>query len=229
MAQAAVRADLDETLDVERDLAPQVAFDLVAAVDQLAQPVDLLLGEVPHPGVRVDVRLGQDLLAGRQTDPEDVGERDLDALLARNVDAGDTGHRLPLPLLVLRVGADDHHGAVATNDLAVVAARLDGSSDFQRILDLLEAVGDPATGQVVRRQLDADPVTGQDADEVHPELAADMGEHPVAVLQLDREHGVGQRFDDRTLYLDRVALGHRSSCFPFSWAVSVRADRHTNA
>jgi hypothetical protein len=135
MAQAAVRADLDETLDVERDLAPQVPFDLVAAVDQLAEPVDLLLGEVPYPGVRVDVRLRQDLLARRQTDPEDVGESDLDALLARNVDAGDTGLRLPLPLLVLRVGADDHHGAVPTNDFAVVAARLDGSSDFQRILD----------------------------------------------------------------------------------------------
>src|SRR3972149_8854720 len=42
---------------------------------------------------------------------------------------------LPLPLLVLRVRADDHHGPVTANDLAVVAARLDGSSDFQRILD----------------------------------------------------------------------------------------------
>src|SRR5690348_2368038 len=39
--------------------------------------------------------------------------------------------RLPLPLLVLRVRADDHHGAVAPDDLAVVAARLDGSPDFQ--------------------------------------------------------------------------------------------------
>src|SRR5436190_332062 len=43
---------------------------------------------------------------------------------------------LPLPLLVLRIGADDHHGAVATDDFAVVAAGLDGGSDFQRILDL---------------------------------------------------------------------------------------------
>ena len=62
-------------------------------------------------------------------------EGDLDALLARDVDAGNACHRLPLPLLVLRVRADDHHGAVATDDLAVVAARLDGGSDFQRFLD----------------------------------------------------------------------------------------------
>jgi len=60
---------------------------------------------------------------------------DLNALLARDVDAGDAGHRLPLPLLVFRVGADDHHGAMATDHLAVVATGLDGGSDFQRILD----------------------------------------------------------------------------------------------
>src|SRR6185369_4665839 len=71
---------------------------------------------------------------------------------------------------------------------------------------LLESVGDPATGQVVWGQLDADPVTGQDPDEVHPEFAADMGEDPMAVLQLDREHGVGERLDDRALDFDRVSL-----------------------
>src|SRR5687767_5630096 len=73
----------------------------------------------------------------------------------------------------------------------------------------LESVGDPAAGQVVWRQLDADAVTGQDADEVHAQLAADVGEHPMAVLQLDREHGVRERLDDRPLDFDRVTLGHR--------------------
>ena len=82
---------------------------------------------------------------------------------------------------------------------------------FNGILESSETVGDPAAGQVVGRQLDPDPVTGQDADEVHPELAADVGEDPMAILQLDREHGIGQGFDNRSLYLDRVALGHRCS------------------
>src|SRR5690349_4610665 len=59
MAQAAVRADLDESLDVQRGLAAKVALDLVAPVDQLAEAVDLLLGEVADTRVRVDVRLGQ--------------------------------------------------------------------------------------------------------------------------------------------------------------------------
>ena len=46
MAHPAVRADLDQALDVERDLSPEVALDLVAPVDELAEPVDLLLGEI---------------------------------------------------------------------------------------------------------------------------------------------------------------------------------------
>src|SRR4051794_1143802 len=141
MAHPSVRADLDEPLDVQRDLAAEVALHLVAPVDQLAEAVDLLLREVADAGVGVDVRLGQDLLGGGQADPEDVSEGDLDPLLAGNVDAGDACHRSALPLLVLGVGADDHHGAVATDDLAVVAARLDGSSDFQRILDSCSSTG----------------------------------------------------------------------------------------
>src|SRR5262245_479341 len=48
--------------------------------------------------------------------------------------------RLPLPLLVLGVRADDHDRAVAADDLAVVAAGLDGRSDFQRILAEMRAL-----------------------------------------------------------------------------------------
>ena len=73
----------------------------------------------------------------------------------------------------------------------------------------LQSVGDPTSGEVVRRELHPDAVAGQDADEVHPELAADVGQDAMAVLQLDREHRVGQRLDDRTLDFDRVFLGHR--------------------
>ena len=94
MPHAAVRPDLDEALDVQRHLATEVALDLVRAVDDLAEPVDLVFREVPNARVRVDVRLLEDLLAGRQPDPVDVGEGDLDALLARDVDARNTCHRV---------------------------------------------------------------------------------------------------------------------------------------
>src|SRR5687767_1920780 len=86
-----------------------------------------------------------------------------------------------------------------------------------------ESIGDAAARQVVGRQLDADAVTGQDPDEIHPKFAADVGEHSVAVLQFDSEHRVGEGLDDRSLDFDRVLLGHRLTCFPFSRAVSAQA------
>src|SRR4029077_3353065 len=52
-------------------------------------------------GVRVDARLAQDAAAGGTTDAEDVGERDLDALLARKVHACDTRHDQPCRCLCL--------------------------------------------------------------------------------------------------------------------------------
>src|SRR4051812_24056614 len=94
MPHAAVRPDLDEALDVQRHLTTEVALDLVGAVDDLPEPVDLVFREVRDAGVRVDVRLLEDLLAGAQPDPVDVREGDLDALLARDVDAGDSCHRV---------------------------------------------------------------------------------------------------------------------------------------
>src|SRR5439155_18250056 len=75
-------------------------------------------------------------------------------------------------------------------------------------LALFEPTCDPAAGQIVRRQLDLDPVTGKNADEVHAHLAAHVGEHPVAVLQLHAEHRVRQGLDHGALDLDRVFFGH---------------------
>ena len=56
MADAAVAADLHQPLDVQVHLAPQVALDRVLTVDDLAQAADLVLGQITHARVRVDVR-----------------------------------------------------------------------------------------------------------------------------------------------------------------------------
>ena len=61
--------------------------------------------------------------------------------------------------------------------------------------------------EVVGRELDLHPVAGGDADVVHAHLPGDVSQHLVPVLQLDTEHGVGQRLDDRSLHQDRVVLG----------------------
>src|SRR5512147_3133066 len=44
----------------------------------------------------------------------------------------------------------------------------------------LQPIGDSTPRQVVRRKLDPDAVPGQDPDEVHPQLARDVGQDPMA-------------------------------------------------
>src|SRR5262245_11716794 len=79
---------------------------------------------------------------------------------------------------------------------------------------LLEPIRDATAREVIRRQLDADTVSGQDPDEIHPELAADVCQYAVLVLQLNGEHRVRERLDDRSLYFNRVLLGHRRRLSP---------------
>src|SRR2546429_9003132 len=69
------------------------------------------------------------------------------------------------------------------------------------------AVGDPAPRQIVGRDLHLDTVSGQDTDAMHSHLSRAVGEHLVPVLELDSEHGVGERLDNRPFEHDRVLFG----------------------
>ena len=42
---------------------------------------------------------------------------------------------------------------------------------------------------------------------MHPHLAGDVRQHLVAVLEFHPEHGIGERFDDRSFEDDGVFLG----------------------
>src|SRR5262245_56988265 len=85
-------------------------------------------------------------------------------------------------------------------------ALIEGRTFMTRRSPLFEPVRDPAPGQIVGGQFYLHPVAGQDPDEVHPHLAGDMGQHPVAILQLHPEHRIGQGLDHRALDLDRIVL-----------------------
>src|SRR5690606_37454449 len=173
----------------------------------------LVVGEVAHPGVGVDVEGGADLLGSRAPDAEDVGEGDLEPLVAGDVDAGDACHGsggspLALALLVARVGADDLHAPVAADHLALLTDGLDARTYLHGAPSLV-AVGDATPGEVVGRELHLHPVTREDADVVHAHLAGDVGQHLVAVLELDTEHRVGEGLHDGPLHDDRIFLWFR--------------------
>jgi hypothetical protein len=65
-------------------------------------------------------------------DAVDIGQRNPDLLVARDVNACNSRHVCCLTLLLFMfgIGADDHDGAFAADDLAPLAARLDGGSDL---------------------------------------------------------------------------------------------------
>ena len=124
MTDAAVRADLLQALDGLRAVTAQVAFDLEVLVDVLPQLRDLVVGEVANLRVRVEAERGRDLARRRLADAVDVRQPDLEPLLVREVHSCDACH-LTLPLLVSRVGADDHGLAVPLDHAAALAHGLD--------------------------------------------------------------------------------------------------------
>src|SRR5579875_2565756 len=74
VSEAAVAADFDQALDVQVNLTPKVAFDLVLALDNLAQADDLVLGEVFHLGLRTDLGLFKDLPRECWPDAVDIAQ-----------------------------------------------------------------------------------------------------------------------------------------------------------
>jgi hypothetical protein len=107
VADALVRADLHLAADVRLHLAAQVSLDLEIVLDPVAQGDELLVAQVLDAGVRVDPGSREGLARAGPTDSEDVGQCDLDALLAREVHSNKTCHLRMVPYLWFRrSGAD---------------------------------------------------------------------------------------------------------------------------
>jgi len=70
MAQAALRADLDQALDVHLNLTAQIALDLVIFGNVLADRGYFRFAQVFDARVRVHLGACQDLVRTRQADPK---------------------------------------------------------------------------------------------------------------------------------------------------------------
>ena len=122
---------------------------------------------------------------------------------------------------MLRVLADDADAALSLDNLAFFADRFYGRSNFHKFFHsfrkksayhyiiaiagkqaqftvfwtfLFVTPDDPAFRQIIGGQFQSNLVAGQDADVIHTQLAADVGQDYMLVFQLHLEHGVGQLF-----------------------------------
>jgi hypothetical protein len=74
------------------DLAPQVTLDLEVALDVVAQLDELVVRQLPDAQLGADAGGGEGLLGAGATDAVDVGERHLEPLVTREVDADEASH-----------------------------------------------------------------------------------------------------------------------------------------
>jgi len=81
MTQAAIAANVHQSLDVHRDFAPEIALYPEFFVDDVAQPLDFIFGQVPNPCIRIYASSLKKLLAGVQANTVDVGQPYLYAFL----------------------------------------------------------------------------------------------------------------------------------------------------
>src|SRR5581483_6925656 len=95
VALAALRAHVEMALDVGGHLAPEVAFDLVALLEHLANLGDLVVGEIVGLAVERDAGLAQNLPRRAPPDAVNVREPDFDPFALRQIHACNTRH-LPL-------------------------------------------------------------------------------------------------------------------------------------
>src|SRR5262245_5198594 len=94
VADAAVALDTLQALQVHADLAAQIAFDdILAVLNRVHDLGKLLLGEILGANRRIDLRAGEDVLRVAGTDAVDRAQRDINALVRRNFNTNDAGHK----------------------------------------------------------------------------------------------------------------------------------------
>src|SRR5579863_6356203 len=92
MAESAIGADFDESLDVHRNFLAQIALDQALLLDDRANAVDLFFAEVLDLLHRLDLRFVENASRARMADPVNIGQRDVDVLLAGKIHACNTCH-----------------------------------------------------------------------------------------------------------------------------------------
>src|SRR5690606_2006811 len=95
VTETAVTPEVHQPLDLGLNFATQVALDLAIRLDDATNGRQLLFVEIIGADRLADSGLVEDRSRRRVADPVDVGQRDDDTLVAREVDASYACHVSP--------------------------------------------------------------------------------------------------------------------------------------
>src|SRR5215475_14839708 len=98
VTQAAIAPKVHEPLDVDAGFAAKVALHDIVAVDHFADLYHFLVAQLADATRLGDLDLFNNVGRDFRTDAMDILKRDQDALVGRDVDAGNTGHGIFSPV-----------------------------------------------------------------------------------------------------------------------------------
>jgi hypothetical protein len=90
VAQAAIAAQVHQTLDVHRGFAAEITFDGEVRIDVFADRQNFGVGQLIDAARLVDADGGADLFREERADAVDIGQSDGNPLCSRDVDASNT-------------------------------------------------------------------------------------------------------------------------------------------
>jgi hypothetical protein len=130
VAKATVGTDIDEPLDVHRDLFSEVTLNLVIILDHITDRSDFGLRKIAGLDVTCHIGSVTDVTSSLSANAKDIRERNVHALVAREIYTFNTCHGLTLPLFVLGVLTDDAQDASPLYDATLVTDLLYRSAYF---------------------------------------------------------------------------------------------------
>jgi hypothetical protein len=92
VTQATVATKVHQALDVESDVAAQVAFDLERRFKDVADASDFIFADVVGALFRIDLGGRQNLQGCHRSDAVQISERDTHFFVAWKIDASNTSH-----------------------------------------------------------------------------------------------------------------------------------------
>jgi len=92
MPQTSIATQIHEPLNRLLQIAPQVTFDFIITVHYLANTDLFIAGQLISIAAEINFGLLQNFMRGGAPDPVDTGERDFQALIARQLNTRNTSH-----------------------------------------------------------------------------------------------------------------------------------------